>query len=561
MQTPTSQIAPPENAPHRARHEAAAPSPDAEANPAANLAANPAAKPAVSATSEVPIPPSEEFLRLVPHDFARRHLILSEGEQGGVERLAVGPHAPPCAVLNVGVRLGRAIRSVPRDPELLAAAIDRAYAAGDRSPSDAGPKRDDPAVELSIADAERADVHAALASAEADLLHTSGKAPMVRLVDLLLFEALQRAASDIHIQPVSDRVIVRYRLDGVLHAVREMPAAALAAIVSRVKVMARLDVAEQRAPQDGRATVTLGRAGSPGHTRRVDLRISTLPTTYGERVVIRILDTARSTGLLKFASLGMPPDVERSFLAQASRTSGIVLATGPTGSGKTTTLYTTLAWTCRARSTGDAGGGTSGCSLNIMTIEDPVEYDLATAGLAISQTQLNSKKGVTFAAGLRHILRQDPDVIMVGEVRDEETARIAVQASLTGHLVLSTLHTNDAPSAVARLLDLGVEPFLVSSSLAAVLAQRLVRTLHMDCGGAGCHTCHRTGFKGRTGLFELLVLDQDLRDEVAKRSSAQAIRVMAVRKGMTTLAAAGRDLVTHGRTTLAEVARVIEGME
>lgn len=526
--------------------------------------------PRAGAGDGAPGEPSAEFLRLIPHEFARRQLVLSRGVREGVERLAVGERTSAAVVFNVGVRLGRRVEAEIVAGEEIAAGIDRAYAAAANAAAGADrarSSRDDDPVELAVADSEQADVQAALRSAEADLLHTSGKAPMVRLVDLLLFEALQRSASDVHIQPVSDRVIVRYRLDGVMHVVREMPAAALPAIVSRVKIMARLDVAETRAPQDGRATVTLGGARDG---RRIDLRISTLPTTYGERVVIRILDAARSAGLLRFAALGMPEDVERPYLAQASRTNGIVLVTGPTGSGKTTTLYATLAWITQTRVAteslpsplGDRPlGSTSSCSLNILTIEDPVEYDLATAGLAISQTQLNVKKGVTFAAGLRHILRQDPDVIMVGEVRDEETARIAVQASLTGHLVLSTLHTNDAPSAVARLLDLGVEPFLVSSSLAAVLAQRLVRTLHIDCAGAGCAGCLRTGFQGRTGLFELLVLDQALRDEVASRTSAQVIRAMAVDKGMTTLAEAGRRLIARGRTSAAEVARVIEGVE
>ncbi|CAG0954197.1 putative type II secretion system protein HxcR [Phycisphaerales bacterium] len=527
------------------------------------------ANPAAPLTAD----PSLEFLSLIPHDFARRHLVLSRGQHNGVEYLAISDRTSAAVAFNVGVRLARAVHSEIAPGEEIAAAIDRAYAAASNTASgaeQARASRDDDPVELAIADGEQADVQAALRSAEADLLHTSGKAPMVRLVDLLLFEALQRSASDVHIQPVSDRVIVRYRLDGVLHVVREMPAAALPAIVSRVKVMARLDVAEQRAPQDGRATVTLGGARRPHESRRIDLRISTLPTTYGERVVIRILDAARSAGLLRFAALGMPADVERAYLAQASRTNGIVLVTGPTGSGKTTTLYATLAWITQTKTAGDAPSVArspnasplaTSCSLNILTIEDPVEYDLATSGLAISQTQLNVKKGVTFAAGLRHILRQDPDVIMVGEVRDEETARIAVQASLTGHLVLSTLHTNDAPSAVARLLDLGVEPFLVSSSLAAVLAQRLVRTLHLDCAGAGCAACLHTGFQGRTGLFELLVLDQALRDQVAKHTSAQVIRSLAIGKGMTTLTEAGRRLISQGRTTAAEVARVIEGVE
>jgi general secretion pathway protein E len=344
--------------------------------------------------------------------------------------------------------------------------------------------------------------------------------------------------------------------------VRELPLSLAASVVSRIKVMAALDVAEQRAPQDGRASVSIGGSGSAHTGRRVDLRVSTLPSTYGERVVVRILDPGRSPHLLSLTALGMPAAMEREYLAQVSRTSGIVLSTGPTGSGKTTTLYTTLAWV----SATNAGGIARGCELNIMTVEDPVEYDLSGAGgvgsgLSVSQTQVDPKKGLTFATGLRHILRQDPDVIMVGEVRDEETARIAVQASLTGHLVLSTLHTNDASSAVARLIDLGVEPFLVASSLSAVLAQRLVRRTHAPCKGQGCDQCLGTGYRGRTGVFELLTLDAQLRELVGKRTTSADIKAAAQRRGMVTLRAAGEALVRDGLTSLAEVARVIESIE
>jgi len=493
--------------------------------------------------------------------------VLGRGPAAGAntapaERLAVSQRTPPAAVHNTAVRLGRAVCTelVPADE--LASEIDRVYSehAARARVGEARPDDGTNPVELAPPSSDEQDLRAVVARAEADLLNTDGKGPVIRLVDLLLFEALQQSASDVHIQPVADRVLVRYRLDGVLVTVRTMPLAMLAGIVSRVKVMARLDVAEQRAPQDGRATVTIG----SGKDRRIDLRISTLPTTYGERVVLRILDTSKSPHLLSFAALGMPPTVQQRYLAQVSRTSGVVLVTGPTGSGKTTTLYTTLAWitqqpagvspTCVV----DRGPD---CPLNIMTIEDPVEYDLATAGLAISQTQLSAKKHVTFAAGLRHILRQDPDVIMVGEIRDEETARVAVQASLTGHLVLSTLHTNDAAGAIARLLDLGVEPFLVSSSLAAVLAQRLVRRLHVSCRGEGCDVCLGTGFKGRTGVFELLILDETLRTLVSQRAGASAIKHEAVERGLVTLRDAGESLAREGITRREEVTRVIEGLE
>ncbi len=510
-------------------------------------------------------PDTAAFVDLIPHAFARRHLLLLEADNRG-PMMAVAAHTPALAIHNACVRLGQTLPTRIEDAETLATRIDRAYT---KAAVPGGPAAgEEDAVELATAADPAFALRQAVEAAEQDLLHTGEKAPLVRLVDLLIFEALQRGASDIHVQPLAERVLVRYRLDGVLLTVRELPAGLAGALVSRIKVMARLDVAEQRAPQDGRASVRVGRGVEGRAGRRVDLRISTLPATYGERVVIRILDAARSAALLSFESLGMPPEVERPFQAQASRASGVVLVTGPTGSGKTTTLYTTLKWISERTSRGavpqsaehGAGGGVGrGSDCNIMTIEDPVEYDLSTGGLAVSQTQVNPRKNVTFATGLRHILRQDPDVIMVGEVRDEETARIAVQASLTGHLVLSTLHTNDAASAIARLLDLKVEPFLVSSSLSAVLAQRLVRRRHGACAGAGCDSCLGSGFQGRVGLFELLVMDESARELVHARAPASDLRQHAVRGGMTTLLEAGRRLAAAGETTIQEVARVVQG--
>jgi general secretion pathway protein E len=536
---------------------------------------DPAAVPAPAQDSPSgPVPtarPSEAFLERVSHEYARHHLVLSAGVEDGVEVLLISDRTKPTAPFNVGVLLERPIRTEVAPAEAIAAAVDRAYsdAAGH-----AEPDSDAPAVTVHGSDDVAGDLDAAVREAERDLLSTAGKAPAVRLVDLILFEALLRGASDVHVQPLRDRTLVRYRLDGSLHTVRELPGGLAASVVSRVKVMANLDIAERRAPQDGRATVTIGGAGGGHAGRRVDLRVSTLPSTYGERVVLRLLDPARSPHLSSFAALGMPPEVERAYLEQVSRTSGIVLSTGPTGSGKTTTLYATLAWVSSTNTqggVGGVGGPARGCELNMMTVEDPVEYDLSGslgvggAGLAVSQTQVDPKKGVTFVTGLRHILRQDPDVIMVGEIRDEETARIAVQASLTGHLVLSTLHTSDSASAVARLLDLGVEPFLVSSSLSAALAQRLVRTLHKPCAGRGCDECLGAGFKGRTGVFELLVLDHAIRDLVGRRPPASAVEIKTAARrggrGMATLREAGETLVREGVTSIAELTRVIDANE
>ena len=480
--------------------------------------------------------PSEAFLERVPLDFARRHLVLSAGEAEGHERLLVAEGSDPLAVFNVGVRLGRTVEAVVTDAEGLARRIDGAYtrrrAAGLGAPPEIAGGADEP-------------LGALLDRADRDLLSVEGKGDVVRLVDALLFEALGREASDVHLHPLEDRTLVRYRVDGVLGTAREVPRGLTPALVSRVKVMARLDIAEKRVPQDGRATVTIGAAGSPD-ARSIDLRISTLPTSHGERVVIRLLDTDRGRRMTTFDALGMPGDVRSAYLERAGRPNGIVLLTGPTGSGKTTTLYATLRWIA----------GRGGGELNIMTIEDPIEYELSSAGVAISQSQVNAKKGVTFATGLRHILRQDPDVVMVGEVRDEETARIAIQSSLTGHLVFSTLHTNDAPSAVTRLVDLGVEPYLVGASLSAVLAQRLVRTRHAACGGAGCGACGGGGFLGRTGLFELLRVDETVADLIAAGAGVREVRTAAQGRGLRCLREDGLRLVREGRTSIEDVDRV-----
>jgi general secretion pathway protein E len=480
----------------------------------------------------------EAFLERIPRDFARRHLVVAQGrdEQGRLSVLA-GEKTDPAVVLNVGARLGVVAHRIAGDGETIARIIDEAYAkrqAGAGVGNGRATAESDGPLGSGGDDGES--VARWLEQADRDLLSTQGKGPVVRLVDALLFEALSRSASDVHVQPLSDRTIVRYRVDGVLHDVHELTARLTAAVVSRIKVMGRMDIAQRRIPQDGRATVTIG--GRP-----IDLRLSTVPTSYGERAVVRLLDNTQQ--LCDFDRLGMCTEVGGEFLRHASRTNGIILVTGPTGSGKTTTLYSTL-----RRIASEA--------MNIMTIEDPIEYELSTVGLAVSQMQVNSKKGITFPTGLRHILRQDPDVIMVGEIRDAETARVAIQSSLTGHLVFSTLHTNDAPSAVTRLVDLGVEPYLVSASLSAVLAQRLVRTVHQGCNGAGCSGCFWTGLRGRTGLFELMPIDEGVRQLIVEGAPLAAIRAAARRHGMRTLAEEGQRLVDEGVTIPLEVHRVVQ---
>ncbi len=388
----------------------------------------------------------------------------------------------------------------------------------------------------------------------ADLLESEDDAPIIRLINALLTQALRENASDIHIEPFETRSVVRFRMDGALRDVIEPKRALHAAIVSRIKVMAQLDIAEKRLPQDGRITLRLG--GRP-----VDVRVSTLPTGHGERVVLRLLD--KQAGRLELGRLGMSEPTLAGLDALIHRPHGIVLVTGPTGSGKTTTLYAAL-------SRLDAG------ALNIMTVEDPIEYDLDGVG----QTQANPRIDLTFARALRAILRQDPDVIMIGEIRDLETAQIAVQASLTGHLVLATLHTNDAASSVTRLIDMGIEPFLLASSLLGVLGQRLVRRLCPLCRqpheagdkeiaalgqpapngvlyrAVGCPNCNSTGYRGRTGIYELFAVDETLRRMIHDGAAEQDLRAYAMAHGMVGLRQDGMRWVRAGDTALEEVLRV-----
>ncbi len=387
-----------------------------------------------------------------------------------------------------------------------------------------------------------------------DLLEAEDNAPIIRLINALLTQALRENASDIHIEPYETRSVVRFRVDGVLRDVIEPQRSLHAAVVSRVKVMSQLDISEKRLPQDGRITLKI--AGRP-----VDVRVSTLPTGHGERVVLRLLD--KQHGRLNLDGLGMGVSTMDGLDRLIHQQHGIVLVTGPTGSGKTTTLYAAL-------SRLDAA------TRNIMTVEDPIEYDLDGVG----QTQVNARIDMTFARALRAILRQDPDVIMIGEIRDLETAQIAVQASLTGHLVLATLHTNDAAGAVTRLIDMGVEPFLLASSLLGVLAQRLVRRTCPDCRNAyapdetelnmlnlpnppstlftatGCPSCNMTGYKGRTGIYELLSVDANLRRMIHDGESEQSLRDYGLKSDLISLRQDGMRWVATGDTTLEEVLRV-----
>ncbi len=392
-----------------------------------------------------------------------------------------------------------------------------------------------------------------------DLLDDTSDAPIIRLVNLMLSQAVKGRASDIHIEPSQNRVNIRSRVDGILYNMLSPPKHIQSALISRIKIMAKLNIAEKRLPQDGRIEIRIA-------DKNIDIRVSTIPTAFGERVVMRLLD--KSNVLLKLSDVGMPEDRLKEFNRLIKFAYGIILVTGPTGSGKTTTLYGALSIINKT-------------DINIITIEDPIEYQIE----GIGQIQVNPKIDLTFARGLRSIVRQDPDVILVGEIRDTETAEIAIQSALTGHLVFSTLHTNDSASAVTRLIDMGVEPFLVTSSVIGILAQRLVRTVCNDCKeaytpdeeslknigittemaagkkiyrGRGCPSCLNTGYRGRSGVFELMFLDDIIKNLILKTSDANAIKHKAVEKGMITLRQDGAQKVLDGITSIEEVFRVTQ---
>ena len=391
----------------------------------------------------------------------------------------------------------------------------------------------------------------------ADLLDDTSDAPIIKLVNLVLAQAIKDRSSDIHIEPYANSLKIRYRIDGMLYNLLNLPRRIQSSLVSRIKIMGKLNIAEKRLPQDGRIAVKIG-------DKSVDIRVSVIPTAFGERVVLRLLD--KSQELLTLADLGLDEAKIAQFNRLIKSPYGIVLVTGPTGSGKTTSLYAALS-------------KINSPSINIITIEDPIEYQIE----GIGQIQVNPKIDLTFATGLRSIVRQDPDVILVGEVRDRETAEIAIQSSLTGHLVFSTLHTNDAASAITRLIDMGIEPFLVASSVIAIVAQRLVRVLCPRCKEPyepdteslidagiprnavngqpiyrrkGCNSCMNTGYRGRTGIFEIMIMDEGVKKLILRTSDSNQINDEAVRGGMSTLVQDGARRVLEGITTIEEVLRV-----
>ena len=481
----------------------------------------------------------------IPYAFANANGVVVTSLDGDIAEVAVRSGAHPGALAELRRALGMPVRArrigIEQFDELITASYNNADAG---AAALAGDLAQDLDLSRLLQEIPRIE----------DLLESQDDAPVIRLINALFTQALRDGASDIHIEPFETRSVVRLRIDGTLRDLIEPARALHGAIVSRVKIMAQLDIAEKRLPQDGR--ITLRVAGKP-----VDVRVSTIPTGHGERVVLRLLD--KQAGRLDLTRLGM----DDATLAHMDRLilepHGIVLVTGPTGSGKTTTLYAALS---RLDAT----------ALNIMTVEDPIEYDLD----GISQTQVNTRIEMSFARALRTILRQDPDVVMIGEIRDLETAQIAVQASLTGHLVFATLHTNDAVSAVTRLVDMGVEPFLLASSLIGVVAQRLVRRLCLECrkpfaadaaqlralglaptdgtlySAQGCAACNRSGYRGRTGIYELLSVDDDLRRLIHDRASEQTLRAQVLARGMRSLREDGMRWAGQGVISLEEVVRV-----
>lgn len=476
------------------------------------------------------------------YSFARLHgVVVAEGETGNPV-LAHRPGVAREALLEARRAFGAPIRPSPLSAEEFSRLIAKTYAQSDLSRS----------ADAAIGDPEDLSRLASGLPKTSDLLDDADDAPVIRLINGILQEAIRSRASDIHVEPYEERLSVRFRIDGTLTEKLSLPARLAPVLVSRVKVMARLDIANKRIPQDGRFSFNLGE-------RQIDVRVSTLPARHGERLVMRILE--KDSQGIALSELGMDAAMLDDFQSMLARPNGIILVTGPTGSGKTTTLYGALS---------RLNDGTR----NVLTVEDPVEYALD----GIGQTQVNDKVGMSFAAGLRAILRQDPDVVMVGEIRDPETAEIAVQAALTGHLVLSTVHTNSAIAAIARLRDMGVEPFLLSSTVTALVAQRLVRRLCENCktpyqpnpsecaelglksGGTfykagGCMQCQNIGYQGRLGLYEMVVNDDSLRQMIHDGASETDMAVYAF-QSRKTLLQSGADAVLSGLTSSEEVLRV-----
>jgi type IV pilus assembly protein PilB len=491
-----------------------------------------------------------ELLRLIPAKTARMYQCLPVGMADSTLQLALVDPLSPGRIDELGFVIKKDIQLVVVDPTLVQKAIEKFYPEENESFTDI-------LKELGSDTEIAKEVNEAAVTDDAAMMaRLADQAPIVRFVNLVLFQAVQDRASDIHFEPFENEFKIRYRVDGALYEMSPPPKALALPVISRLKVMANLNISERRLPQDGRISYNLG-------NRIIDLRVSTLPTQFGESVVLRVLD--RNAVNLEIESLGFPKYLYDYIVEAIQRPNGIFVVTGPTGCGKTTTLYSCL----RRVNTIDS---------KLLTAEDPVEYDIE----GIMQVAINESVGLTFSKALRSFLRQDPDVIMVGEMRDLETAQISIQASLTGHLVLSTLHTNDAPGAITRLVDMGVEPFLISSTMVAVVGQRLVRTICKHCRtpfeptetqltllnlsahdlgdktfyyGRGCSACNDTGYRGRKGIFELLTIDDAIRALINERAPTVVIRQKAVELGMIPLREDGLRSIFEGDTTIEEIVK------
>lgn len=469
----------------------------------------------------------------IPFAYARDHQVLlkrqSVNDSADQERdVFTLIHSPETdlSVLHEICRMVGSVKRVEKSGEEVMEAINSTYSQGDLDASQVIDEVEE-TVDLSRLLQEM--------PVSMDLLEANDDAPVIRMINSILKQAIHAEASDVHLEAFERKSVVRFRVDGNLRDVVDMRRDLHAALVSRIKIMASLDIAEKRMPQDGRISLRIG-------GKAIDIRVSTLPTSHGERVVMRLLE--KNYERLDLKTLGMAEDTFTSFDQLIHRPHGIVLVTGPTGSGKTTTLYGAL---LRLRNKTN----------NIMTVEDPIEYNLD----GIGQTQVNSRIDMSFARALRAILRQDPDIVMIGEIRDIETAQIAVQASLTGHLVLATLHTNDAPSAVTRLIDMGIEPFLLSSTLLGVLGQRLIRLKCQACQGAGCAICGQSGYSGRAGIYELMTTNEKIKELIHNRASESDIRKQATTNGMRSLAEDCQRWVDSGQSTVEEMLRVTGSVE
>jgi general secretion pathway protein E len=488
-----------------------------------------------------------ELLQLVPIGFAKEYGIFPLDRHNGLLRLAVADPYDSRPVNDLAALTGLRLELAVAAPEEVLRAINRAYEKQAGSNAELAPELETDGTEL----ADNLE--------PADLLDTSDEAPIIRFVNSLITKAYKERASDIHLEPFEKELLVRFRIDGILYEIMDLMIKTHASIISRIKIMSGLNIAEKRLPQDGRFRVRI--AG-----KDLDVRVSSLPTAFGERVVLRLLD--KSSSVLGLEQIGFEPKLQAQVEQMIAKSHGIFLVTGPTGSGKTTTLYAGLSKLNTREK-------------NIITVEDPIEYQLAGVG----QIQVNPKIDLTFANGLRSILRQDPDIIMVGEIRDGETAEIAVQSALTGHMVFSTLHTNDSAGALTRLVEMGIEPFLAASSIVGILAQRLVRRICPSCKepeqpsaellaelgldpaqakqavfyrGRGCSACFDIGYRGRSGIYELLTMDDQIRDLLMQNKDAASIKTAAVKAGMRSLRQAGLAKALQGETTLEEVLRVTQ---